>query len=1241
MPVDGRAALALDFSDRASPRVVQDGHALSPQSPKLFVQKWGAPSGKLQSSKKKNDTKLTPLNDPWGSPRKQQFSQRDKTTIQETIEFDDTTQCVATWSEENGALWVRGELTTKSPEDIPVTLGISVPVEASQLKWLVDLHREEPVTGAEEKCYSTLTPAGARAAMSRYPFGGIAADGKVVGLGLPLATPRIHRIRWDGEKRALIGEIDVTLSTIPRTLKGRVPFEFVVFDAPSEFGFRGLAQSYYKLNPDSYRKRVQWEGQWMPFTQLDKVERVEDFGFAFHEYHPDVSVAWDNKNGVYPLVYCEPPVQYIQLEDSFPRELNKLKEYLATLDTPQGSAVRSSGAMGPDNELLCEWVVTPWAKGARIPTNCDPEVLRDEKNPVNAFDLNWTPYAELARRRAEDTPSEWRGSGVIVDGVVGAAGRCLYLKKTELVSQKFPQEVNLSKEAVLTVTAKGRKSPRLTISAASNAGVSFSQEIQLGSDFSPYSVSIPASTYEEIKLACAEGEVWIDSLQCAALPLRNNEFEAGSHDLEMPRGLYMDSFEGWDSYKLNFRRDHLERSDYPLTFDSETGRAAQVIMFHSFEFAREVGRRLHERGPYLLMANTALYQWPWSAGLLDVLGIETPWGNSARTESLDYIRTMLYQKPYCFLLNVAFANFRGEKVEEYFAKAFHYGFWPGFFSHDAANNPYWEQPSLYNEDRPLFLKYMRVQRRTTAAGWEPVTLAETNLNGALIERWGGGTFAGAPLAPQSFYLTVHNTSDTTAPVRVECDPRLTGKKKYLVLEALSGQMLATGEIKNVTVPVGAHRTAALYFVSKDVQAVQEALKTSSEELAFLIHKHMTYGNVSEEAGKQLEQELRSPAKPAHLCAKLTRLGNELPEEYRFEWNRALSEWVVLASANEEIASGKIYEPRYSMCAVPGSVYRIEIKGSAENEDLSLEWVLGNLSRKESFKGGVAEIPIPTSSRPGDFLTWRISSTSPERLAPYYVATVPILPPVTVSNLPHEFVMRDQGRLTFELINNTGTPLDLKVITREEGGALKPIKPVEIHLEGEASYPVELPLESAGPLGKDVRTQLDLTVQSGQNQVSLRVPLIILGQDSSLLRQSDVTVTVDSCYLGYSEKPLNDGVTETAGIDWAEAAWASDEGSVPHWAQFDFAHPAQLREVTLHWAYDDGKYWSSRKVAVQIRRPEASDWETVATIETDKETPQSTVRFAPVRVKGLRIFQDAGNGPARRRGILWLREVEAR
>ena len=103
------------------------------------------------------------------------------------------------------------------------------------------------------------------------------------------------------------------------------------------------------------------------------------------------------------------------------------------------------------------------------------------------------------------------------------------------------------------------------------------------------------------------------------------------------------------------------------------------------------------------------------------------------------------------LMNTDYEQFTPPLVEKYFQRALFYGMWPGFFSRNAADNPYWKNPKWYERDRPLFQKYIPLIRKVAEAGWRPVTGASCEKETLFLERFG-------PDSQGNTYLTLFNNS---------------------------------------------------------------------------------------------------------------------------------------------------------------------------------------------------------------------------------------------------------------------------------------------------------------------------------------------------------------------------------------------------------------------------------------------------------------------------------------------------
>jgi hypothetical protein len=104
-------------------------------------------------------------------------------------------------------------------------------------------------------------------------------------------------------------------------------------------------------------------------------------------------------------------------------------------------------------------------------------------------------------------------------------------------------------------------------------------------------------------------------------------------------------------------------------------------------------------------------------------------------------------------MNTDYSKFTPPMVERYFQRCLFYGVWPGFFDQEAASrDPYWvSEKKWYERDRALFLHYIPLLRRVTAAGWEPLTLATVDNPHLWLERFGSP-------ASGNLHLTVFNAT---------------------------------------------------------------------------------------------------------------------------------------------------------------------------------------------------------------------------------------------------------------------------------------------------------------------------------------------------------------------------------------------------------------------------------------------------------------------------------------------------
>jgi hypothetical protein len=260
-------------------------------------------------------------------------------------------------------------------------------------------------------------------------------------------------------------------------------------------------------------------------------------------------------------------------------------------------------------------------------------------------------------------------------------------------------------------------------------------------------------------------------------------------------GEYLDSLEAYVTADENFRRDHFHYVTIPLTFSSSSKKPVIHKAMSVYEFSKWLADDVHKMGK-LMFANSVPYRFSFLCPFFDVMGSEINWiGGDGKWQPgsdswMNLCRTMSYQKPYLFLMNTRYEKFTTDLVEKYFQRSLFYGMFPSMFSHNASQDPYWQNPNLYNRDRHLFKKYIPMIKKIAEAGWEPITYAMTDNDKVYIERFG---------SVGVIYFTLLNDSNSAQEVGVTIMSKDLGlEKQELSTDMISGEELkATIEGDNI------------------------------------------------------------------------------------------------------------------------------------------------------------------------------------------------------------------------------------------------------------------------------------------------------------------------------------------------------------------------------------------------------------------------------------------------------------
>jgi len=251
-------------------------------------------------------------------------------------------------------------------------------------------------------------------------------------------------------------------------------------------------------------------------------------------------------------------------------------------------------------------------------------------------------------------------------------------------------------------------------------------------------------------------------------------------------GEYLDSLEAYVTAATNHRRDHFAHTTLPLTFDSELHVPVIHKAFSIYEFTKWISDDLHGMGK-LLFCNSVPNRFAFLTPWIDVMGTEMNWNRNgvwkpAGDDWMLYRRTICYQRPFLFLQNTHYDAFGSDLVEKYFQRSLFYGMYPSMFSHNAAEDPYWKNPKMYNRDRPLFVKYLPIIKQIAEAGWEPVTHAQSDNPNIYVERYG-------PDDDGRTYIAVLNDSQEAVESSVRVDTSALSVSGSNIAEILSGELV--------------------------------------------------------------------------------------------------------------------------------------------------------------------------------------------------------------------------------------------------------------------------------------------------------------------------------------------------------------------------------------------------------------------------------------------------------------------
>jgi len=656
-------------------------------------------------------------------------------------------------------------------------------------------------------------------------------------------------------------------------------------------------------------------------------------------------------------------------------------------------------------------------------------------------------------------------------------------------------------------------------------------------------------------------------------------------------GIYLDSMSAMA--EVDYNPAAMAVADIPCVFESEVLKPGAGTRLAAFEFTAGLGNYLHSQGKYL-MGNFPCWRFPFFMQYIDVPGEETCWYAAGRynrmsDRDLNFRRAISGGKPWGFLQAARFDKVSQAQIEMYFKDCLFWAFMPSFFSHDGANEPYWEDKHLYERDRHLFRTYLPITRRLAEAGWRPEGPVACGNSSVWIEHYGE---TNGPL----YHITVRNTAKK--PIRATLDIQGV-EKAILVVDPFSGNVVRVEPDNkgvghaNIMLPSSAIGTRDLVSPAG-----------LANEIAFM-RNWRSGGNEAEASLRTLESIAREQA-----------LGAEVEIRRPTPLLRGRRNALVVEVNNRG-------ELPFSLSA-----------GSIANGTNTTEMKM--LSKKSSPPG-------ETAIMGGMFLIGEEDQMSPVRVSWSLnrggettlcerVFRSHTVAPVEASSSGGRFTgVGEETGIPIMLLNHTDQSRGVTLVCTGDFST----EDIEVEMAPEEIRDVEIPVVCDHPARGKVR----VTARTGNRTIYTKEFVIeFLPDDVSLVRDSRTVVEVDSTYGGYSTKPLTDGVIDVRNVDWNNAAWASAEAARNHWVRMNFAKASSVSNVTIYWHTEGDTTHTSQRGRLLGWREDGTRIE-IATFANDDTSPATHLEFDPIELSAIELRQPGDGGPAKRPRIMWLREIE--
>ena len=248
---------------------------------------------------------------------------QDGDTIHQTARLDELGLAVeATYRGRGPFIEIAGTVADLRSEDRAVTLYFALPLAQASWQWWdsVAEARTDPDDFTELAYLERGLQYGLNGVSSKYPIGAVTWPQHAgLTLGVRMDEPVVHRIAYNPGLRLFYIAFDFGLVPEPRQ-KGRplseAPFRILLYRHDPSWGFRSALQRYYDFFPEFFTNRVESQGGWYVWGNVEDTEGALEAGFRFH-WGPQAieAVRYDNENGLLAFNYIEPELFQLTMGD--------------------------------------------------------------------------------------------------------------------------------------------------------------------------------------------------------------------------------------------------------------------------------------------------------------------------------------------------------------------------------------------------------------------------------------------------------------------------------------------------------------------------------------------------------------------------------------------------------------------------------------------------------------------------------------------------------------------------------------------------------------------------------------------------------------------------------------------------------------------------------------------------------------------------------------------------------------